>query len=78
VKIGAVFVNINPLYTADEIEAIFNKCNVKAAIVMDMFAHHIQKARVNLDSLENVIVTNLADLYPFPKKQIIGFVSKYL
>ncbi|MWY00316.1 long-chain fatty acid--CoA ligase [Francisella tularensis subsp. holarctica] len=78
VKIGAVFVNINPLYTADEIEAIFNNCNVKAAIVMDMFAHHIQKARVNIDSLENVIVTNIADLYPFPKKQIIGFVSKYL
>ncbi|AJI62955.1 long-chain fatty acid--CoA ligase [Francisella tularensis] len=78
VKIGAVFVNTNPLYTADEIEAIFNNCNVKAAIVMDMFAHHIQKARVNIDSLENVIVTNIADLYPFPKKQIIGFVSKYL
>ncbi|NDI51276.1 long-chain-fatty-acid--CoA ligase [Francisella tularensis] len=78
VKIGAVFVNINPLYTADEIEAIFNNCNVKAAIVMDMFAHHIQKARVNIDSLENVIVTNIADLCPFPKKQIIGFVSKYL
>lgn len=68
VKIGAVFVNTNPLYTADEIEAIFNNCNVKAAIVMDMFAHHIQKARVNIDSLENVIVTNIADLYPFPKK----------
>ncbi|MBK2242547.1 long-chain-fatty-acid--CoA ligase [Francisella tularensis] len=78
VKIGAVFVNINPLYTTDEIEAIFNNCNVKAAIVMDMFAHHIQKARVNIDYLENVIVTNIADLYPFPKKQIIGFVSKYL
>ncbi|ABK90154.1 long-chain fatty acid--CoA ligase [Francisella tularensis subsp. novicida] len=78
VKVGAVFVNTNPLYTADEIEAIFNNCNVKAAIVMDMFAHHIQKARVNIDSLENVIVTNIADLYPFPKKQIIGFVSKYL
>lgn len=78
VKIGAVFVNTNPLYTADEIEAIFNNCNVKTAIVMDMFAHHIQKARVNIDSLENVIVTNIADLYPFPKKQIIGFVSKYL
>ncbi|MDE4996524.1 AMP-binding protein, partial [Francisella tularensis subsp. holarctica] len=26
VKIGAVFVNINHLYTADEIEAIFNNC----------------------------------------------------
>lgn len=78
VKIGAVFVNTNPLYTADEIEAIFNNCNVKAAVVMDMFAHHMQKARVNIDSLENVIVTNIADLYPFPKKQIIGFVSKYL
>lgn len=78
VKIGAVFVNTNPLYTVDEIEAIFNNCNVKTAIVMDMFAHHMQKARLNIDSLENVIVTNIADLYPFPKKQIIGFVSKYL
>ena len=78
IKIGAVFVNVNPLYKADEIEAIFNNCNVKAAIVMDMFAHNIQKARINIQSLENVIVTNISDLYPFPKKQVIGFVSKHL
>ncbi|MDE4972312.1 long-chain fatty acid--CoA ligase, partial [Francisella tularensis subsp. holarctica] len=74
----SVFVNNNPLYTEYEIESLFNNCNVQAAIVMDMFAHQIQKARVNIDSLENVIVTNIAVLYPFPKKQIIGFVSKYL
>ncbi|MGQ4001594.1 long-chain fatty acid--CoA ligase [Francisellaceae bacterium CB300] len=78
IKIGAVFVNTNPLYTADELESIFNNCNVKVAIVMDMFAHHIQKARMNIHSLENVIVTNIADVYPFPKKQIIGFISKRL
>ena len=78
IKIGAVFVNTNPLYTADELESIFNNCNVKVAIVMDMFAHHIQKARMSIRSLENVIVTNIADVYPFPKKQIIGFISKRL
>ena len=78
IKIGAVFVNTNPLYTADELESIFNNCNVKVAIVMDMFAHHIQKARMNIRSLENIIVTNIADVYPFPKKQIIGFISKKL
>ncbi|MFT4693188.1 MAG: long-chain acyl-CoA synthetase [Francisella sp.] len=78
IKIGAVFVNTNPLYTADELESICNNCNVKVAIVMDMFAHHIQKARMNIHSLENVIVTNIADVYPFPKKQIIGFISKRL
>ncbi|QIW09844.1 long-chain fatty acid--CoA ligase [Francisella sp. LA112445] len=78
IKIGAVFVNTNPLYKADELEAIFNNCNVKVAIVMDMFAHHIQKARIRISSLENVLVTNIADLYPFPKKQVIGLVSKHL
>lgn len=78
IKIGAIFVNINPLYTADELESIFNNCDIKAAIVLDMFAHHIQKAKVNINSLENVIVTNITDLYPFPKKQIIGFASKNL
>ncbi|API86473.1 long-chain-fatty-acid--CoA ligase [Francisella uliginis] len=78
IKIGAVFVNINPLYKADELEAIFNNCNVRVAIVMDMFAHHIQKAKININSLENIIVTNIADLYPFPKKQVIGLVSKHL
>ena len=78
IKIGAVFVNTNPLYTADELESIFNNCNIKVAIVMDMFAHHIQKAQINISSLQNVIVTNIADLYPFPKKQVIGFISKNL
>ncbi|ASG67539.1 long-chain-fatty-acid--CoA ligase [Francisella halioticida] len=78
IKIGAIFVNVNPLYKSDELEAIFNNCNARAAIVMDMFAHHIQKARINVNSLENIIVTNIADLYPFPKKQVIGLVSKHL
>ncbi|GAB4224236.1 MAG: long-chain fatty acid--CoA ligase [Francisella sp.] len=78
IKIGAIFVNLNPLYTADELQDIFNNCNVKVAIVLDMFAHNIQKARINVDSLHNIIVTNIADLYPFPKKQIIGFISKHL
>ncbi|MED7819254.1 MULTISPECIES: long-chain-fatty-acid--CoA ligase [unclassified Francisella] len=78
IKIGAIFVNINPLYKSDELEDIFNNCNVRVAIVMDMFAHHIEKARININSLENIIVTNIADLYPFPKRQIIGFVSKHI
>ncbi|MFC4891447.1 long-chain fatty acid--CoA ligase [Pseudofrancisella aestuarii] len=78
VKIGAVFVNTNPLYTAEELKAIFNNCNVKCAIVMDMFANHIQNAKDDIPSLEHSIVTNIADLYSFPKKQIIGLVSKYL
>ena len=77
VKIGAVFVNTNPLYKANELEAIFNNCDIKVAIAMDMFVHNIQQAKKNIPSLKDIIVTNIADLYSFPKKQIIGTISKH-
>ena len=77
IKIGAVFVNVNPLYKADELADILNSCNAKVAIALDMFAHNLQKARINIRSLEQIIVTNIADTYNFPKKQVISVISKH-
>ncbi len=72
-KLGAVVVNINPLYTPDEMEYIISNASVKMAIVLNMMAHKLNNI-VKLYKL-NVIVTKIPDPYPsFIKRGIINFV----
>ena len=77
-KIGGVFVNINPLYTASEVKQILSDSQAKAIIVLSTFAHLIEESMTELPHLKHAIATDLVDLYSFPKKQIIHFVATYL
>ncbi|WP_119342839.1 AMP-binding protein [Facilibium subflavum] len=77
-KLGCVFVNINPLYTASEVKQILQDSQAKAIIALDVFAHHIEQVQPELPDLKHMMTTKLADLYPFPKKQIIHFVATYI
>lgn len=63
-KIGAVAVPINPLYTAEEVLFELNDAGVKTVIVMSRFYPLIQKIRER-SSLENVIVTNVKAYFPW-------------
>ncbi len=63
-KIGAVAVPINPLYTAEEVLFELNDAGVKTVIVMSRFYPLIQKIR-GRSSLENVIVTNVKAYFPW-------------
>lgn len=76
-KVGAVVVNINPLYTANEMEYILNNSESKVAVILDIFAsklNHIYKKHY----LKDVIVTSLPDCYPIIKQFMINFVIKYI
>ena len=77
IKIGAIFVNINPLYKSSELKEIYNSAEIKIVIVLDMFAKNTENIISEIPSLQSLIVTNIADTYNFPKKQIIGLISKY-
>ncbi|WP_116964480.1 long-chain-fatty-acid--CoA ligase [Fastidiosibacter lacustris] len=77
-KIGGIFVNINPLYTAHEVKEIMEDSGAQGIIVLSTFAHLAQEAKKYLPQLKHMIVTDLVDLYSFPKKQIIHFIATYI
>ena len=76
-KIGAIVVNINPLYTSNEIEFLLQNSGAKVVIVLDMMAAKLNTL-YNKHSVEHVIVTKYADLYPLYKRIIFNFAIKYI
>ena len=74
-KIGAIVVNINPLYTEAEIDYLLENSGAKAVIVLDMMASKLNNL-YNKHSVEHVIVTKVPDLYPFIKRNFLNFAIK--
>ncbi len=74
-KIGAVAVPINPLYTESEIEYILNDSKAKIIICLDLNYGNIEKIEKNTE-LEHVIVTNIADYLPKMKRMIGKLIKK--
>ncbi len=77
IRAGLVIVNINPLYTARELKHQLVDSGAKILVVLSNVAGAAAEV-INETSVEHVIVTNLADLHPAPKRQIIHFVVKYV
>lgn len=74
---GLVVVNTNPLYTAPEVTHQLRDADAKAIVVLENFAHTLEKAKANLPELQHVILTNVGDLFPWPKRYLINGVIKY-
>ncbi|MFN8770142.1 MAG: AMP-binding protein [Neisseriaceae bacterium] len=73
-KLGAVVVNINPLYTEYEMQYILENSGAKVAVVLNMMASKLNNL-VGVGNLEQVVVTKVPDPYPsFLKRAIINFV----
>ncbi len=77
-KAGLVVVNVNPLYTSEELTHQLNDSGSKAILVLENFAHTVTKAMPQLASLEHIILTKMGDLLPFPKRHLVNFVVKYI
>ncbi len=78
IKLGCVFININPLYTSREIKGILQDSKAKGIIVLSALSHNVEAIADECKDLKHLMVTKIADLYPSPKKQIISFVARYL
>lgn len=76
-KIGAVVVNVNPLYTDSEMEYILKDSGSKAAVILDMMARKLNKL-YKKDNLQHIIVTKVPDCYPMLTRLIMNFVIKYI
>jgi len=76
-KAGLIVVNTNPLYTASEMEHQFKDAGVKAIVILANYASHLQQILPRTE-IKSVIVTEIADLFPFPKSLIVNSVVKYV
>ncbi|MEM6624385.1 MAG: AMP-binding protein [Pseudomonadota bacterium] len=75
-KAGCVLVNVNPLYTAEEMAKQFQDARPHALIIIDMFADKIPAA-TQAHPIPNVIVTRVAEFFPAMPRWIVGLVQKH-
>lgn len=76
-RAGMVVVNTNPLYTERELEHQFNDSEVKAVVILANVAETASKL-IKRTKVKTVIVTELADLHPTPKRVLMNFAVKYI
>lgn len=74
-RAGYTVVNVNPLYTARELEHQLKDAGVEAIVILENFAHTLQRVIGKL-SLRHVVVTSLGELLGFPKGAIVDFVVR--
>src|SRR5690606_15373550 len=72
-----VVVNANPLYTADELEHQLRDSGAVAIVVIENFAHVVQKAQ-SRTQLRCVVVTAVGDLLPGLKGALVNLALRYV
>jgi long-chain acyl-CoA synthetase len=78
-RAGLVVVNTNPLYTPREMEHQYRDSGVKAIVILANFARNLQEVLPALaqgGAVPQVIVSELADLFPGLKRPIVNFVVR--
>jgi long-chain acyl-CoA synthetase len=76
-RVGLTIVNINPLYTAHELEQQLKESGATTIVVLSNFANTVQTALPNTP-LKHIIVTQLGDLFSFSKSVIVNFTVHYI
>lgn len=74
---GLTVVNTNPLYTAKEMLHQFKDSEAKAIVIMANYGHLLEQI-IKETKIESVVVTELGELFPFPKNLIVNSVVKYV
>lgn len=74
-RAGLIAVNVNPLYTARELEHQLKDSGAEAVIVLENFASTLQQA-INGTAVKHVVVASMGDLLGFPKGLIVNFVVR--
>ena len=78
-RAGFVAVNVNPLYTARELEHQLGDSGAEAVIVLENFASTLQQALAGgRHPIKHVVVASMGDLLGFPKGLIVNFVVRTL
>ena len=76
-KAGATLSNINPLYTPEEATHQLKDSGAKILFVIDLFGDKVGRS-IEGTQVEKVIKISLLDLFPTPKRLMLGFILKYV
>jgi long-chain acyl-CoA synthetase len=74
-RAGFIAVNVNPLYTARELEHQLNDSGAEAIIILENFATTLQRV-MGHTGIKHVVVASMGDLLGFPKGLIVNFVVR--
>lgn len=74
-RAGMTVVNVNPLYTARELEHQLNDSGAKAIVIVENFCHTLESV-IAKTPVKHVVTTKLGDMLKFPKSLIVNFVVK--
>ncbi len=76
-RAGFVVVNVNPLYTARELEHQLKDSGAKAIIIIENFAKTLERV-IDHTPVKHVITTQVGDLFPFAKRLLVNAVIKHV
>ena len=76
-RAGMVAVNVNPLYTARELKHQLNDSGAEAMIILANFANVLSEV-IDDTPVRRVILTEIGDMCPWPKRSIVNFMVKYV
>lgn len=76
-RAGCVVVNVNPLYTARELEHQLNDSEADAIFILANFAHTLEKA-LGKTNVKHIVVTQVGDMVGGLKKHLVNFVVKHI
>ena len=74
-RAGYTVVNVNPLYTARELEHQLRDAGADAIVIVENFAHTLEQVRAQVP-VKHVVVTSLGEMLGFPKSMLVDFVVR--
>ncbi|MGA2136501.1 MAG: AMP-binding protein [Bryobacteraceae bacterium] len=74
---GFIAVNINPLYTARELQHQLKDSGAEAIVILENFAHVLERALPGTN-VRFVVTTQVGDLLPAPRRLILNFAVRHI
>ena len=75
--VGAVVVNVNPLYTAHELRHLLKDSGAETVVIFENFAHTLEQALPG-SALKNIVVAAIGDLVGTFKGAALNFVLRHV
>jgi len=72
-RAGLVAVNVNPLYTARELEHQLKDSGARAIVILENFAHTLEDV-IGETNVEHIVTTGVGDLLNKPKGWLVNFM----
>ncbi len=76
-RAGLVVVSVNPLYTPRELEYQLIDSGSRAIVIASMSAAVLEDI-IGETSVEQVVVTDVGDLLPFPRRSLVNFAVRHI